>query len=637
MSHLHTELPPNVVGRRGERELAERLMSLRDEKLHLWFGLDYLPGVGDIDVLALHEDVGIFVVEVKAVRLDSIESFSFMKCSIQGRKSDISPQRQAYRAYEGLRDFLGTSLLRRLGYVSCTACWPRIYRREWNHRIDNVRLRDEFAHRMIFLEDLTEGATVFSNRLRYIYGHPPHRGGARYGFVHKNANLQALENALKPEARLRPADSDLQRLRKIEQEVKVDALRDVPTDRQVRLVYRGYPGTGKTFRLLGIALQHALSGRRVLFACYNKVLGADLRRLMHFSKELRWATGEIEIRDVYDLLGEFARQYGIKDVKSDHDEWGELVADEIVETPEMRHYDTVLIDEAQDMEDWALRMLEHLGRSDATICIAVGRGQELYGARSRWLSAYWNTSQIKELRRNFRNTKPVFKLAQTFYETNLKQEHVTGFLAKFKGGAYSETEILFDREDGLPTMLYYINDAALDEYDAENDSFILVQRDGVVVSQYQRIIKEQLEEMSKLREQGSFDEYPMDLLILVPSKGGQERQWAVDALNALSEDVDYIDYTREENRRQIARRDAVRLCTFHSARGVEGTRVVAFGFENVQDLAKKTNTDLPNLGYVVLSRSMFEMLTVFRKSRNAWPVPKFVESVLKEMDAESRR
>ncbi len=399
-------------------------------------------------------------------------------------------------------------------------------------------------------------------------------------------------------------------------------------------MYYGYPGTGKTFRLLGIGLQHALAGRRVLLACYNKVLAADLRRLMSFSEDLKSARGILEIRDVYELLGEFARQYGVKDIEADDaNEWGELVADEMTESPDMRYYDTVLVDEAQDMEDWALRMLEHLGLPKATICVAAGKGQELYGTSSEWLEAFWRANQAKELRRNFRNTKPVFRLAQTFYETKLNQKKVATFLSKFKDPAQKETEVLFDREDGLATMVHYIDDSRLDEYDPEDSVFDIMQQE-VMVPQYRQIIKEQLNEMSEARGGGDLDEYPMDLLILVPNRGSQEHQWAVRALKTFPGGMEYIDYTHEDNRRRIARRDAVRLCTFHSARGIEGTRVVAFGFESVKGVAEKTNTDFPNLGYITLSRSVFEMLTVFRSSRQTWPVPAFIERVLKEMRAE---
>lgn len=140
--------------------------------------------------------------------------------------------------------------------------------------------------------------------------------------------------------------------------------------------------------------------------------------------------------------------------------------------------------------------------------------------------------------------------------------------------------------------------------------------------------------MGEARGEERFDEYPIDLLILVPSRHSQERRWAIEALDTLPDGIEYIDYTHDDNRRRIARRDAVRLCTFHSARGIEGTRVMAFGFESVRDVSERVDTDFANLGYIALSRSLFEFVTIFRYSRRTWPVPMFIERMLKEMRAE---
>jgi hypothetical protein len=52
----------------------------------------------------------------------------------------------------------------------------------------------------------------------------------------------------------------------------------------------------------------------------------------------------------------------------------------------------------------------------------------------------------------------------------------------------------------------------------------------------------------------------------------------------------------------------VRLCTFHSARGIEGRRVIIFGIEQLESLCQKTNISLNNLGYITFSRSVFECM-----------------------------
>lgn len=46
--------------------------------------------------------------------------------------------------------------------------------------------------------------------------------------------------------------------------------------------------------------------------------------------------------------------------------------------------------------------------------------------------------------------------------------------------------------------------------------------------------------------------------------------------------VSFIDYTKEDNRRSVASNSDVRLCTFHSSRGLEGERVIIFGLETIE-------------------------------------------------------
>jgi hypothetical protein len=104
----------------------------------------------------------------------------------------------------------------------------------------------------------------------------------------------------------------------------------------------------------------------------------------------------------------------------------------------------------------------------------------------------------------------------------------------------------------------------------------------------------------------------------------------IEALQDLP-GVEYIDYAADSNRRKIAREATVRVCTFHSARGIEGTRVIIFGFEQLKRLAESTNVDCFNLGYIVLSRSVFELVIVARKMRTALAIPDFIEQVLAAM------
>lgn len=67
MAHIHTK-PDKKHG--GETLLANQLGAIEDDRLHFWFSLDYIPGVLDADILLIHQDIGAFVIEVKAVPIE---------------------------------------------------------------------------------------------------------------------------------------------------------------------------------------------------------------------------------------------------------------------------------------------------------------------------------------------------------------------------------------------------------------------------------------------------------------------------------------------------------------------------------------------------------------------------------------
>ena len=123
MSQIHTDLPEH----RGERRLAQQLVQILPGNAHIWFDIDALPSVPEIDILLAIPDVGCFCIEVKAVGLNAIESFSLNHVKIQGRKQGPSPQKQAYRAALGLRNYLYPRI-KKVPFFVATAWWPLISR-----------------------------------------------------------------------------------------------------------------------------------------------------------------------------------------------------------------------------------------------------------------------------------------------------------------------------------------------------------------------------------------------------------------------------------------------------------------------------------------------------------------------------
>jgi hypothetical protein len=65
MATVHGEVPEKLPGRVGEYLTAKWLSELDDQDLHLWFGINYLQNVGDIDILLAHPSTGFMVIEVR--------------------------------------------------------------------------------------------------------------------------------------------------------------------------------------------------------------------------------------------------------------------------------------------------------------------------------------------------------------------------------------------------------------------------------------------------------------------------------------------------------------------------------------------------------------------------------------------
>jgi hypothetical protein len=199
-------------------------------------------------------------------------------------------------------------------------------------------------------------------------------------------------------------------------------------------------------------------------------------------------------------------------------------------------------------------------------------------------------------------------MAHVFHACQLDIGRIDKAVELFRKQAASDSELPeFDRAQGPRPTIIRLDESELQDMDADDPSFPDLQRE-CRVSEYARLIREQLDRLEK-------DERPLDLLVLVPNRVGLEVQHARPALQVVQKDrldTGYIDYTDEDRRRDTAQSHMVRLCTYHSSRGLEGHRVVIFGLEGIEKLAINVEADPANIGYIALSRSLFECVIVVR-------------------------
>ena len=607
---MHLTLSPCLARSRGEQELASLFESFECPTFRLCFSLGFLPGVREIDLLLADTELGCYLVEIKAVTLDMIESVAPNEWRISGRASTESPLQQAYAQYEGLEQFWNTRMRTRLPFIAITACFPKISRQEWQEAFPARTYAGTITEGLIFRDDLQTLPSLRDRLARVMNapsirsGHEPYRLGTKF-----LAELTEFLAAAKPQ---HPTEYDRLRLKAIEDGINKGLEKDFPVDGHQFGLFSGHPGTGKTFRLLSIGFFHAMRKRRVLFACFNKTLASDVRRLVGFSEGLNASGRSLICADVFQLAIGIHKMNALpyQQGKSP-DKWGESIVVWLRANPDAQRgrFDTLLVDESHDMQDWQLELLELLIAPNASVYIAMGPGQSLYRANSaafEWLKQLSGGRPIREkrLRRSFRNTPLQYAAALAFHQAwpdRLAQVSKT-FESVTRPQARNE-EFEFERRGAA--LSYAPIPALAHEFEHEG-----IRQDELVSTVYAGLIAD---EVSQMLDQAAGA--AVNLLILVPSETGSAVRWVRLALEQVVNNrpgLSFIDYVEESNRRTIALSHEIRLSTFHSSRGLEGERVMIFGLEEIHQVATKAQAKPENLGFICLSRGIFRTTVVTR-------------------------
>jgi hypothetical protein len=596
MLACHTKLPADARGAASERMLADALLRLPCDG-DVWFNVGYLPGVREIDALMIIPAVGAFVIEVKGVEIGDIEECGPGEMVIKGRSHE-SPQLQALRALHHLRDYVAVHGRRILPFLIPTVCWPRITRSEWAREWAHNPALGAVSQGFLFQDDLADSAGLMA-RLALAYREPPTGMGAHRAPAGWAVHPEVLLNILSPRGQPRPSRSEIQRVEHIERTLKSALNRDYPPGAPHQVLFSGAPGTGKTFRLLALGWERARIGQRVLYVCFNKTLAADIRRLIWRMEKPYGLADCLHVHDVFELLRLHGAQLDDPVAVSDEEPnsywaWAAKVVAEIGKQPERGRvrYDAVLVDEAQDLKDPAFDLVQLLTRRSASLFVAHGRGQELYGGGSTRLEELKVRLPTRGLRRVFRNAKPSFLVAQRYWEGRAPDEHHVVTRASIRRD--SEQGVLFSADEGEGPRVLRVPDAHLWLVQRANEGGA-EKRSSLIPTLFRQVIEEQLALLAG-------DDTPSELLLLVPLANGSVLDWVRAAL-AGPRPIAYLDCVDARLRRACPAPDQVRLCTFHSARGIESARVLVFGFEQMEELEKRTGATPGNLGYVVLSRA----------------------------------
>jgi hypothetical protein len=428
---LHGMFPDS----RNERPFAKRILDLDfpfGQAPHLWFV--QILGVRDVDAIILVPNLGLFVIELKSYPLSCI-----LEVSHSGWRLDPSvkhstkspPWKQAQYACNSLKGQMERSTywkqLRR-PWLSAGGALYRISRAAFKNRFgtEATQIEKEWLDRLceglLFAEDIENGPT-FIARLRRLKFEPLLRRAPRTGetWKYNKEMISALDAYLrwKVQPSQRASAYDYRRLEIIEkkEEKRLDRV-----DLSYPVVCTGYAGTGKTVLGLQAALRRSVS---TLFLCYNKVLATDIRRLADLSPRLRQFP--FDSQDVYDLLAECEKRLELERVPrddQDFDSWAQMRVEHLREANEKRGrilgktWEFIVVDEAQDLPDWAWDLIFRLVGPNASLFVIDGKRQSLYrDTPADYLSMLRDVMPDKNYvkkRRVFRTPDATFLLSQLF-------------------------------------------------------------------------------------------------------------------------------------------------------------------------------------------------------------------------------
>jgi hypothetical protein len=599
VSPVRSRIPQDGLGRHGEFVAATWAAANLPDASDLWFNLNWLGRVNDIDQLQHHPGIGTFVLEVKGHNIDQVVEFTPEATTFSDGKVN-SPESQARKAAQQLNTWLASFEPYREAHsrpwIHSSVWWPQISRKDWIEKFQSpIALEKSLS--MLFMEDMTS-AERFLERLESVLEAPlqgqvgPRRANEPSKFdamrdLLLNANGQARPSATKAATLTQPRSDTEKRVSKF------------AFGSTHNVVFEGLPGTGKTASLIEVAKLHASAGSRVLYVCFNKTLAAEIRQEILVRGEhdpQTWSARAIDLWDLYQL-----------ETNTNSGSQAEYLR-RLRNEPEVERnqYDTILIDESQDLPDEAFEFLKLLTAPGGSWFAAFGEGQQLYAATEAPSLSHWKKTATRvSLLPSYRTAPAPVIIAQAAYR------YINGSSAAARRWVTERVASAKKAASKTPTPLDIFSHSSVETGDR---SISVVRR---------RLDQHAVSVVCSEIYPSLFDpELSRDLLILVLGKKG--KYGAVK--QALDESgVPWMDLVVGENRRLAPQENVVRLSTYHSARGLTARNVLIFEFENLP--AAPSTASINNLANIVLSRATHKTRVVIPEACHE-PHVTFLEEVI---------
>lgn len=615
-------MPEQRAGHFGEYEAGLRLSEIKNDALEMWFNLDNLPGVPELDLLLYYPEIGFFLIEIKSFKVDEIEQVKNGELILEskGKKDSqlpniVRPLSQIRRAQVAFVNYLKNiqSLNKKdkerpYPFIQTSILFPRILKENWLKKF-NQNENIELAKKIMFLDDINSDYSI-QWKLNSLRNYPL-LGVNPTNTKDLKEKMNFVRSAIKSSVFTNIEESKKVDLLKSNVEYSEKYATKFPFSRKNTIhIFKGAPGTGKTTILRQIALNHAKEGAAVLYLCYQKVLAAEQRREIELLREKNDKKGFVDVSDLYDFFKKYNNKINAS-LSSDD------ILELLLESQEFKNleYETILVDEAQDLQNVAFSMLKFISKSDSSIYVSYGEGQEVFKKPDETSPPSWlkkqleNTNNVTTLRRSFRNATLPFTIAQSFWENALDEEKNNKWINK-----------IFDSKP-TPNLLLPIEFEIpnhLQEFKIEYCPFKEVQKEILY-----RII---LEEYKKLEQKNKKN----DLLIIV----GNNKHSLQDVHYVLGKlSYEYKDLTLEENKRTPT--DLIKITTQINSRGLTAETVILLDFEQTYNWIEQKriyfeqtlnlinkdnksnfefNVKINNLGYICLSRAKSKTIVLINTS-----------------------
>ena len=157
MATIHTALPEDRQGHHGEFVVGQILKSFSNPGLELWFDVNYIAGVPDIDLIVADNQVGLYAIEIKSMKLDSIQKFTMTDFVLKENINKTHPKSQVLTGSIKFRDYLKRfpklKEKHNLPFIQATVLWSEITRKDWKQRFTDPAISG-FEEMCLFKDDL---------------------------------------------------------------------------------------------------------------------------------------------------------------------------------------------------------------------------------------------------------------------------------------------------------------------------------------------------------------------------------------------------------------------------------------------------------------------------------------------------